>query len=464
MNDMVTNTTPTKEELAFILGTFLDRRPGAINIRGTEIAQFEEGFGLNTTIYKLHIDYGAQHTANVPTTILVKQYKPYLVGITSSNRQSKTVYLRELSFYKFANANLSALGNNARLFPTCYNAGLESEINPREVIEALECLKERRVLLLELLGDNLDTRISTIRKQYYDLKRRITNLDSKIGKANRHEVLTLEHKASELEIELKSITHRTLATTKHFHVELMRSQQQNGERSLLPKNPLGRGRISHKFSGYNRILSITTFDRDKRKKLAALYQPIEDVITGRDERSQGLVGIIHADLHHGNIILGERDQIRFTDAANIITDGATLAFDIAPQLFNPPVISFDPERIEDLIGNYYDPKATDDLLREITLATLLAGHNWCFKAAAANITAKKRNLVQYETFISSHEHHEHAVEDYLALSNRILSFILDKSKYFKLTKELSKTIETLKQAEQRLHSDTILKGASTLIS
>jgi len=461
MQDQLGTRKPISEdELSQVLGVFLERRPNAVQIESLDTVMSGEGFGLNSDIYIVSITYGTHHASPVPHEVLIKEYKPRLIGASSSRTKSgEGAYARELSFYELANARIFARGNGERLFPKCYNAGIESGIHSDEVTETLNELKRRRILVLELLRENLDTRLGKIRNQYNKLKSDIEVVKLDQGNHQKQDLAYLVSTTADLESEIKHIAQEGLRTTRHFHDELGAAIR-NGA-TILTGNTLNKKSLVHKYLQYNRILRPSQRLHKKHKREINLwYQSIAGLLLGLDERTQGLTGAIHADLHHGNIVLDARGKIRFTDAANIITHGATVAFDIAPQLFNPPVVTFDLDGIDSMIDASYLEGASisGSTLKDLTLATILAGHNWCYKAASAITVAQQKSWGQYMKFISAHKNHEDAIPNYLKCAQDLLGFLLEHESEFSLDQKLSDSIKGIRDMGHKLHGKHIETG------
>ena len=451
------NNRITKEELSLILGTFLGRLPHVVQIRDIECEEFPGGFGVNSDLYKIRIEYATHHDIPVPSEVLLKQHKKELFGITQKGKSTQRVYLRELKFGEFANLRLFVLENGVRLFPTFYNAGLTSEANSEDVTRTLEMLQRKKILLMEYIpGQSLDKKIYQLRRNQENLQRRINLLEK--NKRYLEDIQSLKREAEGLDKKILDIVKNGIETTRYFHDELRGISPESG---LLPQNKISINGFITKFIRYNEILLHERLNKSTRGELWDIYTPIIKFISGKDDRTKDLVGIIHGDLHQGNIILDERvDHIRFVDAGNIVTDGASVAFDIAPQVFNPPVVSYPPEEIVSLLDSTY---LKDNLLEhreDLYLATILAGHKWCFQAAAANVVSRKKNLAQYELFLSHHTNHENAISLYLTFSHRLLSYLIKNQSSFKMSEKLSESVRRLREFEYTRHKELIENSSS----
>ena len=451
----------TKEEIAYILGNFIERNPYAFQIKDILCNTFEEGFGLNTDLTLVQIIYGAQHLAYAPSKLIIKQYKSDLVGITSEKPNARKIHERELDTGKVANTRFFLPGDGTRLFPTYFNAVSESEEDSTIVKETLKKLKERRIIVMDCIGDNLDRRLSDLIQQYTRLKKEIQCPSSGqnvsiIQKAQD----TLRTKVKNLEQEVVDIVGRALTTTRYFHDQL-KEINNSEDASILGNYMIGKNKILTKFMRYNHMLSEKTINNNARKKLDTYYKPTRDLICGLDEKTKELAGVIHADLHHLNIILDDNAQIRFTDAANITRKGATYAFDIAPQLFNPTVVSFHPEKAIELIKRYYLGKNSKQL-ENLVLATLLSGHNWCFKGATANEGSMEQAEGQYKIFLAKHPNHRNAIPLYLGLADVLLDFIIENHSSFNLSDEQLDSIKSLREVEFQIHKEPIEEGKKHL--
>ncbi len=309
--------------------------------------------------------------------------------------------------------------------------------------QILNNLDSQRILLLEFIGQNLDNVIYNLRKKIKGFqvdKSCLSNYDQRKK--------SLE-KITSIQKHIMGISTKALKITRHFHKQVQEDKKD------LKNNITGPNALSKKIIGYESIIAPPEELRNnkkKKKELSQAYDSITKFISGNHLQTKELRNIIHADLHYGNIVLDELDNIRFTDAGNVITDGTTIAFDIATQLFNPPVFCIEPEKVEDLIKSAYLENEPHINPKYLASATLIAAAVYCCpKFCAGNIIRKKRDLDQYKNFLNLHENHQGAVEKYVKLSHLLLEFLINNSEEFKLESKLSDSLKRVRDIYSKLH-------------